>query len=188
MTFKVSERPDDILRLAYSNELNRAALTVVYPGAGLRVSNSDFSAFLAIRPGSGPGTDRITAIEGIDKNNYTSFIGVGELNTATVSGQVYSAGINIGSGAGSVRVQSNLLLTDNASVIIANTQSGVLYGDGTKQITANPGFKSVSTGTRSPNQLGSMGEICYNETYLYVCVATNKWIRVGYVGLDILNW
>jgi hypothetical protein len=49
-------------------------------------------------------------------------------------------------------------------------------------VVANSGTVAHSTST------GIAGSMLYNTNYLYVCVATNTWIRLGNTATNITNW
>jgi len=49
-------------------------------------------------------------------------------------------------------------------------------------VAANNATIAHSTST------GIAGSMSYNNNYLYVCVATNTWIRLGNTATNITNW
>lgn len=53
--------------------------------------------------------------------------------------------------------------------VTLNTALDYLDGKATVSVVAVPSTASST---------GSIGQIAYNSTHLYVCVATNTWIRV----------
>ena len=53
--------------------------------------------------------------------------------------------------------------------VTLNTALDYLDGKATVSVVAVPATDSST---------GSIGQIAYNSTHLYVCVATNTWIRV----------
>ncbi len=60
----------------------------------------------------------------------------------------------------------------NPLVISSGT---VVFGDSTVQNTAYPGFTSVPPSSNSP---GTPGQMAHDNTYFYICVATNQWKRI----------
>ncbi len=60
----------------------------------------------------------------------------------------------------------------NPLVISSGT---VVFGDSTVQNTAYPGFTSVPP---SSNSTGTPGQMAHDNTYFYICVATNQWKRI----------
>ena len=43
-------------------------------------------------------------------------------------------------------------------------------------------LETITNAAKASNSTGVKGEIAYDTTYLYVCVATNTWIRVARVA------
>ena len=47
---------------------------------------------------------------------------------------------------------------------------------------------SVENSTPQPNSTGVAGQLAWDDNFLYVCVATNSWVRIGTVDQNITNW
>jgi hypothetical protein len=62
--------------------------------------------------------------------------------------------------------------SENALVIDNGT---LVFGDSTVQNTAYPGFTTVPPSSNSP---GTPGQMAHDNTYFYICVATNQWKRI----------
>ena len=106
--------------------------------------------------------------------NITS---VGALNSLTVTGNVVAGNIST---AGTIAV-ANISTTGSggdisgANLILSNsvsTSGNVTVG----------GLLSSPQQTKASNDLGSVGQICWDSTYIYVCTASNTWKRVALTG------
>lgn len=40
-------------------------------------------------------------------------------------------------------------------------------------------FEGITNATKTATATGTKGQLAYDNTYLYICVATNTWIRVA---------
>ena len=103
--------------------------------------------------------------------NLSSYIKI-SANTVTTSGTVSTTG-NV--------LAANVSVTGN---VTGTTLLGNLVGT-TVSATGNVsvgGILSSPQQTKASNATGSVGEICWDATYIYVCTATNTWKRVALTG------
>jgi hypothetical protein len=40
-------------------------------------------------------------------------------------------------------------------------------------------FEGISNATKTSTSTGTKGQIAYDNSYIYICVATNSWIRAA---------
>ncbi len=66
--------------------------------------------------------------------------------------------------------------------------SGATGPTGASGPSGPPGTVAVGTGSKLPNSSGFSGLVSYDTNFLYVCVATDTWIRVGTTGSNIQSW
>ena len=132
---------------------------------------------------------------------------IGTINIVDQTGYTGSAGINgyIGSASDVSGPQGPLGYTGSQGEIGYSGSSGSdgfvgSKGDaggytgsiGPRGFTGFAGSQgatlSVENSTPQPNSNGVAGQIAWDDNFLYVCVATNSWVRVGTVDQNITNW
>jgi hypothetical protein len=72
----------------------------------------------------------------------------------------------------------NVKLNANVNLKFSDANSSVYFGDGTVQTTAYVATFANAT-PASANATGTKGQIAYDASYIYICVATDSWIRAA---------
>jgi collagen type VII alpha len=65
---------------------------------------------------------------------------------------------------------------------------GYTGSQGAPGYSGSAGYIGVANDTKSPNSDGSIGQFAYDNYFLYLCVDTNTWIRVGAGSQLITEW
>ena len=65
------------------------------------------------------------------------------------------------------------LSANDRVVVLANTSGNAVV----KTVTVSNLTKITNTAPVSANSEGAVGSLVYDESYLYVCVAANTWLR-----------
>ena len=66
--------------------------------------------------------------------------------------------------------------TDQADALRIGASETVLTSDGT---TASWETPKISAGTKTATSLGKAGELSFDSSYMYVCIANNQWRRIS---------
>ena len=105
----------------------------------------------------------------------------GQVKTLIMSAYVGSMTVNVGnagwvvgSGAGDVVFDQK---GDSCTLQFINSAWYMVSNNGCKFGSSTPVFAATIPGTASST--GKAGTIAYDSSYLYVCIATNTWKRVG---------
>lgn len=101
-------------------------------------------------------------------NQLTNNVHTFSLNAAGVL-QSSSGNVSI------LATTGNILLTTGSNSWTFGQTNTITWPDNSQQTTAWPGLVSVTP--LHPNSDGIPGQITHDGTYLYVCVATNTWVR-----------
>ena len=94
-----------------------------------------------------------------------------------IAGQVRYANINIAPYDAAVRIFGNVELYGNSLILSSGVPNPLVFSDGTSQNSAYPGNHFANNTPASANASGIQGDIWYDASYIYICVATNSWIR-----------
>jgi hypothetical protein len=81
---------------------------------------------------------------------------------------------NVGSGTEAFNLQVLLMAAGSAATAVATFNSNGNFG-----ITGNTVNIPVSRTPASASASGTTGDICWDSSYIYVCVAANTWERVA---------
>jgi len=96
----------------------------------------------------------------------------------------HEAGYNSNAASGSVMIgyQAGLNETNSNRLYISNssTATPLIFGNfATPTVRINGKFEIPSQTPSSASDTGTAGQIAWDSDYIYVCVATNTWKRVG---------
>ena len=125
----------------------------------------------------------------LTSKNQPNITSIGTLTSLTVSGNIVSGNANLGnaltanfvSGTLTTSAQPNITSLGTLSSINAAISSNVtgnilFYNTGTNAITYG---STITTAPVANNSTGITGQIAYDTSYIYICVATDTWIRAA---------
>ena len=130
------------------------------------------------------GTSQFNSVISVQTTNTTGFGAYVGLNATSITGgrdwRILSSGTSDAAGAGPLSI-----FDVTAGLTRLSIDSSGLVGIGTTLATNTLDVNSNSIRLRtartpaSSGATGNPGEICWDANYIYVCVATNTWKRVG---------
>jgi len=138
---------------------------------------------------------------GFDVDNYVALSTTGQTITDTTGGANYTLKIangttgavfGIGTGNEAFGIANDSLNYNTSGYVpynaTASTMSfnvpgyaGSLTINGAGVVTVPNGLV-IPTGTKASNATGTVGQISYDSTYMYICISTNTWRRVALGG------
>ena len=124
------------------------------------------------------GDDVVVIVDSPANSAITKKITVSNLLSNVVSNTVY-VGSNVVLTTSTIRVGNS---TVNVS---ANSTGFFINGSATVSTSGNVSFGGILSApqlTRAANAAGSIGQVCWDSNYIYVCTAINTWKRAALTG------
>jgi hypothetical protein len=92
--------------------------------------------------------------------------------TVLATGNLVGGNANIGTSVNTLTLNSSNVITTSVSTTSVSAAGNVSVG----------GILSSPLKTKLSNDPGTVGEICWDSAYIYVCIAGNTWARAGLTG------
>ena len=101
------------------------------------------------------------------------------LSLGLIRGTTVLATGNLVGGNANISTSVNTLTLNSANVITQSVSTNTVSAAGNVSVG---GILSSPLKTKASNDPGTVGEICWDSAYIYVCIAGNTWARAGLIG------